>query len=324
MLIYSEENRKITSHAWAEGDAIPDNAVWIDMLIPTRAEEDAAENFLGISVPTREEMSEIEVSNRLYEEDGAVYMTGTMLSKVDSGAPETHAVTFIITDKRLVTVRYIDTTSFRRFASQFTKAPPKQLCGTTIFLTLFEAITNRQADILERVDREVDHITRQIFRQHKSDASQNTGVNYQKVLEQVGRAGEITAKIHESLVTFTRVAVYAKQHVSFNTPEQEAQLLSIRSDIAGLGDHGNHLAARVNFLLDATLGMISIQQNAVFRVLSVASLVFLPPTLVAGIYGMNFHMMPELDWHWGYPMALLMMVFAAVLPYAYLRQRKWL
>lgn len=322
MLLYIPQGGRMETIEWSPEQSIPPETVWLDLFIPTREEDRAAEKFLGISIPTREEMHEIEVSNRLYQEDGATFMTATMLSKVDSGAPESHAVTFIATKDRLVTVRYVDTTSFRRFSSQFIKSPPKNLCGNIIFLALLEAIINRIADILERLDREIDRITHTIFR-HR-DAAPDTSVNYQKTLEQIGRCGDIAAKIHESLVTFGRVSAFAKQYGAVNTPEQEVQLASIRSDITGLNDHGTHLTQRVTFLLDATLGMINIQQNAVFRVLSIASLVFLPPTLVAGVYGMNFKLIPELNWHWGYPLALLLMLFAAVLPYAYLRQRKWL
>ena len=324
MQLYCEnEQRKISAHTWDVEQPIPDSVVWIDMLEPTPEEEHAAEKFLGINIPTREEMAEIEVSNRLYEEDGVLYITTTMLAKVVSGQPETHAVTFIITPKRLITVRYVDTTSFRRFAGLFTKTPRLNRCGVGTFLPLIEAIVNRMADILERVDRDVDAITRNVFRP-KQEGDTYTSKDYQRILEHIGRCGDITAKIHESLVTFGRAMVFLSHQEALTTQEQITALNSIRADIAGLSDHGTHLAARCSFLLDATLGMISIQQNNVFRVLSIASLIFMPPTLVAGIYGMNFKLMPELDWHWGYPMAVILMLFAAILPVAYLRQRRFL
>ncbi len=323
MQLYTEQNHQIIAQPWVAGQEITPNTVWIDLLEPTREEERTVEAFLGMAIPTREEMNEIEVSNRLYEESDALFMTATMLTRVDSGAPETHAVTFIVAHKCLVTVRYLDTTSFRRFSAQFVKAPPKRIMPATIFLALLEAVVNRKADILERMDREIDRITRDIFR-HREPRDRSPETNYQHVLEQIGRCGDITAKIHESLVTFARVIAFAGHHAAFMAAEEALQLTSIRSDVSGLSDHGNHLAARANFLLDATLGMVSIQQNGVFRVLSIASLIFLPPTLVAGIYGMNFKLMPELSWQWGYPLALGIMLIAAILPLAYLRQRRWL
>lgn len=323
MQLYRAVNGRIVAEVWQHGQPINDDVVWIDLLDPQREQESAAEAFLGMDIPTLEEMGQIEVSNRLYEESDMLFMTATMLTKVDTGEPQTHPVTFIVSEKRLITVRYLDTTSFRRFATLFIKSPPKKLTGITVFLAMLETIINRKADILQRMDREVDAITRTIF-QHRESGDRGAVVNYQQVLERIGRCGDIVAKIHESLVTFGRVTVFAAHHEECIGLEHAQILTSLHRDVTGLSDHGTHLAARVNFLLDATLGMISIQQNNVFRVLSVASLIFLPPTLIAGVYGMNFHEMPELTWNYGYPVAIGLMVFAAILPLAYLRQRRWL
>ena len=320
MQIFNEENRHIVRH---EGDSplsIPDNAVWIDLLEPTHEQEKAVEEFLCMQIPTREEMSEIELSNRLYQEHGTYYMTATMVTKVDSGTPETHAVTFMLTNHTLVTIRYIDATSFRRFSAGATKLPVADHDGFTIFLGLIEAIVNRMADILERLDREIDRITNDIFR--NTEQPMNKKVDYQMVLDRIGRCGGLSSKVHESLVTFGRVIEFASHHKKLHHADYQEQISAIRKDISGLSDHGIYLTGRVNFLLDATLGMISIQQNAVFRVLSVASLIFLPPTLVAGIYGMNFKFLPELEWQYGYPLALMLMLFAAILPLVYLKQRR--
>jgi magnesium transporter len=117
---------------------------------------------------------------------------------------------------------------------------------------------------------------------------------------------------------------FASHHKKMHQPHNHEMIDALRKDISGLIDHGTFLTHRIDFLLDATLGMITIQQNSVFRVLSIASLVLMPPTLVAGIYGMNFKLMPELEWDWGYPTSLLLMLFAAILPYAYLKKRKYL
>jgi magnesium transporter len=323
MMLYRANDGKVTAQEWNTGEAIPPDVLWLDLLEPTREQEIAVEAFLGMEIPTREEMSAIEVSNRLYEENGALFLTATMLAKMDTGAPETHAVTFIVSPERLVTVRYRDTTSFRRFSGLIVKSPPKKCGGITAFLSLIEAIINRQADILERMDRTVDSITRDIFK-HREPGETRGSTDYQLVLEQIGRCGDIIAKTHESLVTFSRVIAFAGHHEAYTPTEIALTMKSIRHDISGLSDHGNHLASRINFLLDATLGMVSIQQNGVFRMLSIISLIFLPPTWVAGVYGMNFKHMPELAWGYGYPLALSVMLLAAILPLAYLRQRRWL
>lgn len=323
MQIFSEQDGHITKIEPVEPLQFPKSTVWIDLLVPTREQEIIVEQFLRMEIPTREEMSEIEVSNRLYTEGGTHYMTATMVTKVDSATPETHAVTFMLTDHTLVTIRYIDSTSFRRYSTNALKQVGEGLDGIDVFLGLIEAIVNRMADILERLDRDIDRITKDIFR-NSGDSKRATTIDYQTLLDRIGRCGDLSAKIHESLVTFGRVAAYASHHKKMNQSHRLEMLDGIRKDIAGLTDHGTYLTGRVNFLLDATLGMISIQQNAVFKVLSIASLIFLPPTLVAGIYGMNFKIMPELDWHWGYPLAIFLMCVAAILPYAYLKQRRLL
>ncbi len=320
MWIYRQQEANIIREEWADAAEIPDNTIWLDLLNPTSLQEGVAEVFLGIDIPTREEMHEIELSSRLYQEDGALFMTATLLSKVDTGAPETHAVTFIITGTRLVTVRYVDTTSFQRFGAQVLKMRG-QHNAANLLLSLLDAIINRTADLLERLDRDIDAISKEIFHV-RNESSSTADADYQRILGRIGRCGDLSSKIHESLVTLGRVASYAVNHRQMLQACNEAELLSIRKDIDGLSDHGNYLSSKINFLLDASLGMITIEQNNVFRVLALASLIFMPPTLIAGIYGMNFKLLPELEWHWGYPLALLAMVFSAVLPYAYLKQRK--
>lgn len=321
MIIFTEENRHVVRHADEAPLRIPGNAIWIDLLNPTKEEETAVEEFLCMAIPTREEMHEIEVSNRLYTEHGALYMTATMVTKVDTSAPETHAVTFMLTDHVLVTIRYTDATSFRIALAGASKMDTDDHDGVTLFLALVENVVNRMADILERLDREIDRITKDVFRVNQKD---NEKTDFQNLLARIGRCGDLSAKIHESLVTYGRVVAYAKHHKKMCLAGRIERLDEIRKDIQGLSDHGTYLTGRVQFLLDATLGMISIEQNNIFKVLSVASLIFMPPTLLAGIYGMNFQLMPELHWHYGYPIAIALMVFAAILPVLYLRQKKML
>ena len=325
MIIFYEQNRHVLRYDDAANPlSIPDNAIWIDLLNPTPEEEKAVEDYLCVDIPTREEMHEIEVSNRLYFEHGTHYMTATSVTKVDTLAPETHAVTFVLTDHVLVTVRYMDATSFRRFISMAPKLLTGDHDGVTLFLGLFESIVDRMADILERLDRDIDRIAKDIFRATVANCPQNEKPDYQKVLERIGRCGDLSGRIHESLVTYGRVAAYATHHKKVNLPDNLLVLDGIRKDILGLSDNSTYLTGRVQFLLDATLGMISIEQNNIFKILSVASLIFMPPTLIAGIYGMNFKLIPELEWHWGYPMAVIFMIFSGVLPYLYLKQKRML
>lgn len=324
MHIFVEENRHVLRCEPEQGSPIPTNTIWIDLLNPTRTEEQLVEEFLCMEVPTHEEMREIEVSSRLRQEHGAFYMTATMVTKVDSGAPETHAVTFMLTDHVFVSIRYVDATSFRRFLNNAPKLLAGDHDGASLFLGLIESVVDRMADILERLDHDIDRITKDIFRNPEAPETGQRDTNYQHVLDRIGRCGDLSSKIHESMVTYGRVMAFASHHKKMRQPEHIETLEVLRKDITGLIDHCTYLTGRVQFLLDATLGMISIQQNGVFRVLSIASLVLMPPTLVAGIYGMNFKLIPELDWNWGYPTSLVLMLFTAILPYAYLKKRKYL
>ena len=321
MFVYAQRGGHIVREDGEAGRPIPADTLWLDLLCPTPEEEKAAEAFLGIDVPTREEMHEIELSSRLHQEDGALFMTALLLSKVDTGLPQLHAVTSIIAGERLVTVRYVDTTSFQRFGAQVLKHG-QGMNAAALLLLLLDTIINRIADILERLGGHIDGLSVEIFPVQKGASV--IGADYQQLLTRIGRCGDLSSKIHECLVTLGRVASYAANHRQMLQACNEAELLSVRKDIDGLSDHGNYLTSKVNFLLDATLGMISIEQNSVFRVLSIASLIFMPPTLIAGIYGMNFKLLPELEWHFGYPLALFAMLVSAVLPLAYLRQKRML
>lgn len=322
MMIYTATNGRVTAHNWVPGEDIPGNALWIDLHNLTTMQEKAVEDYLGIDVPSRAEMHEIEVSNRLYQEKGALYMTATLVTKVDTDVPENHSFTFIITEKHFITIRYTDPQPFRAFAAHLLRSAPAEQNVPAVFLGLVEAIINRMADVLERIGRELDATTGLIFR--SVTPQDGTPTNHQQLLTVIGHNGDLASKTRESLVTLGRVVAYAAQNSRLADTDTESRFKAQVRDIAALSDHVAYLSNRVNFLLDATLGMINLEQNNIIKIFSVAAVVFLPPTLLASIYGMNFHHMPELGWHIGYPLALLLMVAAAVLPYFYFKRKKWL
>ena len=326
MHLYSEKNQALTASTWDGVAPLMSDVVWIDLHNPTKQEEAVAEAFLKIALPTREEMREIEISNRLYQENGAQFMTATLVVKINEEEPESQAVTFVVADKVLVTIRYINPIPFKNFAAHIDRLPAEPHEGVTILLGLLDSIVNRLADVLEHIGQDIDSLTKCIFRREAKSGEKKSAppMSLQHVLQRIGRCGDLVSKVHESLVTLERLSVYASNNKRMCLEVNDARMRAIRKDITGLNDHTSYLTNKVNFLLDATLGMLSIQQNNVFRVLSVASLIFMPPTLIAGVYGMNFKMMPELNWHWGYPLAVLMMAVSAVLPLAYLKQRKYL
>lgn len=323
LLIYSLRDGRIMQSVWVQGETIPQNAVWLDLLSPTLEEENAAEAHVGMEIPTREEMKEIEISNSLYSEDNHLFMTATLLTKFDSHEPENQAMTFILSGTRLITVRYIDPVPFRQYPQRLLREGTAETTANLIFAGLIESIINRAADILEIIAQKADAIAKEVFIMPAGEKKSPT-VNYEKALIRIGLSGDVASKARESLTTLWRLVAYAQQNIRNCTPELKEALAAHAKDISALSDHAAFISNKLQFLLDATLGMINISQNNIIKIFSIAAVVFLPPTLVASIYGMNFHHMPELDWHLGYPMALVAMLMAGVLPVWYFKRKGWL
>lgn len=321
MYIYTKEGSALKRHDLPVGDTIPANTVWIDLLNLTPEEEKRVEAFLNVDIPTREEMHEIEVSSRLYHENGGIYMTAILVTNSDTPEPEMHAFTFIIVGERLVTLRYSDPQPFRAFSSRAERLPAAQHSGTAMYVGLVETIVTRIADILEQIGQDADTSTQSIFRK---PAEAGKKPDYQSVLVEIGRTGDLISKTRESLVTMSRMVTYATQSETISHGENASRLVAIAKDVTALSDHASFLSNKVTFLLDATLGMIGMEQNNIIKIFSVAAVTFLPPTLIASIYGMNFSHMPELSWKTGYPLALALMVLSAWLPYKYFKKKNWL
>jgi magnesium transporter len=318
-------------------------AVWIDIIAPTADEERALEQALGIDIPTREEMQAIELSSRLYEENGILFMTGTVLTKAGTTAPESSAVTFILAGEKLVTLRYAEPAAFAAFRAR-REANLQRYCTSSDFMAgLIDAIVERAADILEAVGASMDKISLRVFepatpavringgrnplsRTQRGEARKARQRDFVEVLTQIGGVSDLVSRVRESLVSFVRLIAFFREARKDDPGAHDAllHLQTVTGDITSLSDHATFLSGKVNFLLDATLGMINNEQNAIIKILSVAALVFLPPTLVAGIYGMNFEVMPELKWAQGYPFALALMIIAGVLPYMFFRRKGWL
>jgi magnesium transporter len=307
-------------------DALPESAVWIDLVKPTAAEDKAVERLAGIAVPTREDMQEIEISSRLYVENGARYMTATLMCAADTENPRTTAVTFILANHRLVTVRYDEPRPFVLVENKLARSCPSGVTGEMVLMELLDAVIDRNADILERAGGDMDAISHDIF---EPEGAARTGhaKRYSDILIAIGRKGDLTSKVRESLVSIHRMLVYLANEADNMkwAKDQRASLKGMQRDVHSLSDHSTYLSSKITFLLDAMLGVVNIQQNAIIKIFSIMAVVFMPPTLVASIYGMNFHSgMIELDWAWGYPWALFLMVVVAVLPLAFFKWKKWL
>jgi magnesium transporter len=301
----------------------PEAAVWIDLIQPTQPEDKLIERMLGIAVPTREEMQEIEVSSRLYVENGARYMTATLMCHSDTMTPKTTPVTFILAGHRLVTVRYDEPRPFAIVEHKLGRLCPPKVSGENVLMDLLDAVIDRAADIQERVGAEIDQISHTIF-----EPDDDMGPpSYNDVLKALGRKGDLTSKVRESLVSIGRLLLFlANEAEGMKWPkETRTQLQSMQRDVISLTDHASYLNNKITFLLDAMLGVVNIQQNNIIKIFSIAAVIFMPPTLVASIYGMNFHHgMIELDWAYGYPFALVVMLLAGVLPLLFFKWKKWL
>jgi magnesium transporter len=328
LICYVRENETFRQISVDASTATPDNCVtatWFDLFNPTPEEDRLVESCLKISIPSREEMEEIESSARLYTEEGAEFMTVTVLTDLDTDHPSRTPVTFILKGNRLVTVRYADPRPFKTFIGRLQK-PNRHSTGELIMLGLLEAMIDRLADALEHTSSNIDAISREVFRSNSQAARRNTR-NLQLVIEQIGQKGDFLGLARESLVSLSRLLTYHRAFDIENaklSKEARQQTKVLQRDVASLSDHDSFLSAKINFLLDATLGLINLEQNQIIKIFSVAAVVFLPPTLVASIYGMNFDFMPELKWLFGYPFAIFLMVASAILPYMYFKRRGWL
>ena len=303
---------------------IPENAVWFDLVNPTQQEDKLLERVLGIAIPTREEMQEIEVTSRLYVENGGRYMTATLMCQSDTANPKTTPVTFILSGNRLATVRYDEPKPFTIVGTKLGRLCPPTVSGQSVLMDLLDAVIDRAADILERIGAEVDQVSHDIFEPEKTPTDRSR--SSKDLLTTIGRKGDLTSKVRESLVSIGRVLLFlANEADQLRWPkEARAQLKGMQRDIQSLSDHATYLSNKITFLLDAVLGMVSLEQNNIIKIFSVAAVVLMPPTLVASIYGMNFRHMPELDWTLGYPLALGLMLIAAILPYVFFKWRRWL
>lgn len=307
---------------------IPDEATWIDLEEPTAEEEQLVERCLKLDVPTREELAEIEPSSRFFETRGAIYTTMSALVGIEDGEPTSTPIGFVLAGERLVTIRYATPKPVRVFMQHARRDPEVTRNAAMVLVRLLDAIIDRLADELEAAGAEIDAISSHIFRRNRAADPALRRIPAERLealLMRIGRAQGLLARIRETAASSSRTVGFltATTRMREETALRE-QMQSLGSDVASLNDHSAFLASNLTFLLDASLGLISIEQNAAIKVFSVAAVVFLPPTLIAGVYGMNFEHMPELAWLAGYPWALFLMLLSAILPYFWFKRKGWL
>lgn len=301
-------------------------AIWIDLHTPTEQEEIIVDAAFSIELPTHREMQDIEVSRRLYRNDQALYMTATLITKASTGLPQNSVVTFIVTQGRLITLRYTEPLPFAFFRSERESDLARYDSGLRVFGGLMEAVVERLADLLEMSGGTLDQISREIFQMEEPAPAKKGDAplrNLEQVLMRLGRCSDLISRVRESLASLVRLVSYFTAVQKEIPPDLAEQLRSMSRDFQPLADHASFLAQKVSYLQDATLGLINIEQNVIIKVFTIASVLFLPPTVVGTIYGMNFESMPELKWHLGYPLAIVLMIVSALVPYYYFKRRGW-
>jgi magnesium transporter len=304
------------------------DSIWIDLLNPTAEDDATAEAFLGVSIPTREEAAEIETSSRFYTEDGATFLNLSTLVGIDRRRPTLSPLTYVLAGSKVATVRYEDSVAFRQFLARATKPKAGRITAPGIVMHLTESIIDRAADVVEKVGAEIDRINNEIF---KRDERKQNGAGLARkrelsdYLEAISYQNDIISKSREALLSIERMIQYVSgAEIGWHEQKADRERLQLMAlDVRSLTDQLSFLSSRATFLLEATLGLISVDQNDVIRVLTVAATILLPPTLIGTIYGMNFASMPELEWSFGYPLAIGLMIGAALIPYLILKRRGW-
>jgi magnesium transporter len=298
------------------------DVVWIDLLEPTAREDAYVEALLGVQIPTREDLKDIEPSSRLYAENGSLFMTVSLVAGADGPNPGLTDVAFILSANRLATVRYASPKSFRLFIDALGRAGAGMESASTLLARLLETIADRTAEVLEQAADRIDRLSTDIF----LDRGKRRPPQFlEGKLAEIAQFHRLVGKVRDSLSSLTRLLTFlGNAPLMCRNQADDTLCRTVAHDVETLAEHAAFVAGNIAFLLDASLGLINVEQNAIIKIFSIASVVFLPPTLVASIYGMNFHVMPELDWHLGYPMAILGMLLSAIIPFFFFRWKGWL
>jgi magnesium transporter len=306
-------------------DAAPD-AVWLDLMNATTAEQAAAVKAAGFELPTRDDIAEIESSSRVSTVDGVFYLNSPVSYRDADGRSTLAPVGFALSEHRLVTIRYAEMPAFDKFAEHFAHRP----CASSAeaFAGLIEALVDRVADVLEQIAADLDMLSRQTFRVEDAGRRQKSGSadrNLRRTLTSIGQSGDAIGNLRDTLLGLTRIVAYTQQSTATWVPAAiKERLATVRQDLASLNDYDQQLTAKIGFLLDAVMGFISIEQNNIFKVLTIVSVVGIPPTFVVGLYGMNFKNMPEYDWAWGYQYSWVLIIVSIVVPLVWFRLKDWI
>ena len=322
--VFYKHDNTIQTKKLDEKEAIPRSSLWIDVESTTEYDLDLIQKSCGIRLPSKNDVWKNNILNRLYVANGIAYMTTAIITKHDNSYPNISAVTFILTPDSLITIRDISPTSFNMFAQRLQATPEMFKTSEQALEGLLEEMVTRVAHNIEVVEETLDNFSHSIFGGEVLDKNEKNSSQLMKnVLKSIGTCADLNSKTNESLHSINRLLHFFKQTIPAAS-ELDKNIDIMISDTNVLTEQTNFAAEKIAFQLNALLGMINVEQNLIIKIFSVVSVFFLPPTLVASLYGMNFKHMPELEWAEGYPMAIIIMLLFAVLPYMYFRRKKWL
>jgi len=299
---------------------------WIDLLQPTDEERTSVATEHGLRIPTREQLEEIESSSRLRAEGQVLTLSMPLVVPPEVTSDALPApLGFILSPALLVTTRYTPVSGFDDVTARIEKGDaPRNSLAT--FAALIEAMIDHRADLLEALSATINSMSKQVFAQRYAAPRRPARYNraLRQMLSQVGRTGDKLSEVRESLLGLQRIVGFTCEMThEWLGAEIRTRLSTARQDLVSLTDFESHTWSKVHFMLDAILGLISTEQNEIFKVLTIVSVVGVPPTLIASMYGMNFHYMPELSWRYGYAFGLALIVVSAILPILWFKWRGW-
>jgi len=314
-----------TYEPWRGATHLPEGATWLDANAPNAEETAYLERALGVTPPSLAQMSEIETSSRLYRMRDAVCVTIPLPHREPEGTVAAHPLALIVSPKALLTVRYenLKPCQPEYLESVGVERSPASPVGATI--GVLEAIVDHLADELEHLTANLDQCSRKIFAASADKKARSLrGDLLKNLIPELGRHREYNSLVEEALLTLARAAPFLEAELEPQlSPETHSRLQRIAHDVQSLNSYVDRLSGKVQFLLDASLGLIGVEQNDIFKVLTMVSVVGIPPTLLASMYGMNFKNMPEYDWSWGYQYGLTVIFLSGLLPLLWFKWRRW-
>lgn len=315
---YLKENNAIVKK---EECIINDSTLWVDSFNITAEEREKIKNSLNIEIPTLKDISQIEISERLYIENDTLYLTITELVNQEKKFPETHSIVFILHKNYLITVRYVELIAFNDCIAKFAKQLNNNYSAEHILFMLFRNMVTKLSNVVQSISTDIDDYGRLILDNNLNDLR----IDHTKILKKIGQKGDLLSKSRECLFSLTMAIQYILKSPQISQNKGSKDLLdTLLRDVDSIINFSQFISSEIARTLDAALGMIAIEQNNMVKLFSLVSIFFLPPTLIASIYGMNFTIMPELQSPYGYPIALFLMMISIIITYKYFKKKKWL